>query len=350
MRTYAKKPEVTQDAKSENPAKLGRMLSRQSPDVHYIFHLQRTIGNQAVQQLLQVKTEDLEARSERTCPSCEEVLQREPYEEGAALQLMPTDDPIPQPIYSTLTPAAGGVIQCDTCQQVYGAPGTPDSTTLVTDKEAAKTRVRTNLNSWTPHLLRRLDLEIGNLFSSSQELAWWSNWATALVVDLVGEAIPKPIGVAIKAMASAGEHIVGQSIANARSALVGAADRAVVAYRTSERTEAESRIDDYFDRIRSRTEGECGDYLQFLYYSIEELWPELTPENYGQLGQLATQLLEQVRERQLQDRIQREYEECVRINLERPGGVPTLEEEAQVREQCRQETGYTPGGRPGSPP
>ncbi|NOZ06904.1 MAG: hypothetical protein GXP41_11250 [Chloroflexi bacterium] len=351
-----------QDRPKDRPKVIGGQLQDQGLETELYRNLRGIMGDHSVQgqvcllsdaRFPTVQRQFMTTQIGRVSGNqfLQRVMSQMNGEEGDTSQVASeTNNPIPQPIPSALTPTAGGVIQCDTCPEAYGAPGSSASTRLVTDREAAKTRVRSNLNSWTPHLLRRLDQEIGNLFSSSQELAWWGNWATSLVVDLLDEAIPKPIGTAIKAMASVGEHIVGQSIANARSSLIAAADRAVVAFRTTERTEADNYINGYFERIRTRTDAECGDYLQLLYDTIEVAWPELTSANYGQLGRLATQLLERVRERQLQDRIQREYEECVRINLERPGGVPTLEEEARVREQCRRETGYTPGGRPGSPP
>ena len=60
MRTYAEKSKATRQAKSANPARTSRAFSEQSREVHHILHLQRTIGNQAVQRLLQSKTEDLE--------------------------------------------------------------------------------------------------------------------------------------------------------------------------------------------------------------------------------------------------------------------------------------------------
>jgi len=63
MRMFAQNPKEAKQTKFAKAFKPDRTLYRQSRDVHSILHLQRTIGNQAVQRLLQSKTEDLEASS-----------------------------------------------------------------------------------------------------------------------------------------------------------------------------------------------------------------------------------------------------------------------------------------------
>lgn len=60
MRTFAQKPKTTQQTKTAKSTNSGRSLSVQSRDVHPIFNLQRTIGNHAVQRLLQANPGSLE--------------------------------------------------------------------------------------------------------------------------------------------------------------------------------------------------------------------------------------------------------------------------------------------------
>lgn len=57
MRTFAQKPKATQQTESTKLTKPDRGYSGQSHDVNSILHLQRTIGNQAVQEMLQRHTE-----------------------------------------------------------------------------------------------------------------------------------------------------------------------------------------------------------------------------------------------------------------------------------------------------
>lgn len=57
MRTFAQKPKATQQIKSAKTTIPGRAHFGQSPEVRSILHLQRTIGNQAVQRMLQADTE-----------------------------------------------------------------------------------------------------------------------------------------------------------------------------------------------------------------------------------------------------------------------------------------------------
>ena len=63
MRTFAPKQNAIRAAKSASSAKPGRALAGQSAEVRSILRLQRTIGNQAVQRLLQSNAEEFEAGS-----------------------------------------------------------------------------------------------------------------------------------------------------------------------------------------------------------------------------------------------------------------------------------------------
>jgi hypothetical protein len=66
MRTFTEKPKEPQQGTSAKPTLPSRTHRRQSYAVNSIFHLQRTIGNQAVQRLLEHKAEELKARSATT--------------------------------------------------------------------------------------------------------------------------------------------------------------------------------------------------------------------------------------------------------------------------------------------
>ena len=57
MRTFAQKPKFAQQTKPAKSTKRGWTLSGRSHEVNSILHLQRTIGNQAVQRLLQTNVE-----------------------------------------------------------------------------------------------------------------------------------------------------------------------------------------------------------------------------------------------------------------------------------------------------
>ena len=63
MRTFAQKPKAAQQTKSAKSTHPARVLSGQSREVRSILHSQRTIGNQAVQRMMQAKTEETEADS-----------------------------------------------------------------------------------------------------------------------------------------------------------------------------------------------------------------------------------------------------------------------------------------------
>jgi len=65
MRTFVQKPKATQQTASDKSTKLCRTNFGQSREVNSILHLQRTIGNQAVQRLLPFENENLEAKSIR---------------------------------------------------------------------------------------------------------------------------------------------------------------------------------------------------------------------------------------------------------------------------------------------
>lgn len=66
MRTFAQKPKAPQQGTPAKSAIPGRAHFGQSREVNSIFHLQRTVGNQAVQRLLQANAEELKASSATT--------------------------------------------------------------------------------------------------------------------------------------------------------------------------------------------------------------------------------------------------------------------------------------------
>jgi hypothetical protein len=66
MHTFAHKQKPIQQARSAGSLRLGRTLSGQSRGVSSLLYLQRTLGNQAVQQLLQANAEEFEADSTTT--------------------------------------------------------------------------------------------------------------------------------------------------------------------------------------------------------------------------------------------------------------------------------------------
>ena len=68
MRTFAQKPKAPQQATPAKSTVPGRAHFRQSHEVNSILHLQRTIGNQAVQRLLQANAEELKAGLTGTAP------------------------------------------------------------------------------------------------------------------------------------------------------------------------------------------------------------------------------------------------------------------------------------------
>ncbi len=63
MRTFVHKQKPTQQTKSSKSARSGRAISAQSREVRAILHLQRTIGNHALQRLLQSNAEGRYAES-----------------------------------------------------------------------------------------------------------------------------------------------------------------------------------------------------------------------------------------------------------------------------------------------
>src|SRR5438132_13533122 len=61
MRTFAQKPKTTQQTTPAKSTPTSQAHFGQSREVNSIIHLQRTIGNQAVQRMLQTDAEEPEA-------------------------------------------------------------------------------------------------------------------------------------------------------------------------------------------------------------------------------------------------------------------------------------------------
>lgn len=90
MRTFAEKPKLTQRAKTAIFTKPSRPLSGQSRDVQSILQSQRTIGNQAVQRLLQSNAEKLQTDSTTTASnSFGHDFSRIPVVSSSPVQIQP---------------------------------------------------------------------------------------------------------------------------------------------------------------------------------------------------------------------------------------------------------------------
>ena len=85
MHTFAQKPKATQQATSARSTISGQGHFGQSPEARSILHLQRTIGNQAVQQMLQTDAQKLQ----RACPcggGCPKCQTEQPGREHESFQ------------------------------------------------------------------------------------------------------------------------------------------------------------------------------------------------------------------------------------------------------------------------
>ena len=232
------------------------------------------------------------------------------------------------------------LIQLATCKAYYGDPGAV-TRNLTNDRTVASALLKANLVSWTGYLIDKVKEVANELFSTEQEVAWWGNWAAGLVVDLIDDAIPKPIGTLIKAFASVGEHIAGNSIADARKKLASKGTDAVIIYRTNQKTAANAYIKAHFKKLQGSDE-DCEGKQQALVDHINKEWPFLDTAALPQAKKLAKRLMTEVKKKERLEKAKRSYEECVRMELFRPGGIPSPEEERKAREDCRKRTGYSP--------
>ncbi len=91
MRTFAQKLKETQQTKSAKSTYPTRVLSGQSREVRSILHLQRSIGTQAVQRMMQAKTEETEADSATTkaSPRFAQYFSRVPLYPTARTKIQP---------------------------------------------------------------------------------------------------------------------------------------------------------------------------------------------------------------------------------------------------------------------
>lgn len=81
MHSFAQKPKAAQQTMSAKSTISGRAHFGQSREVNSILHLQRTIGNQAVQRMLQTNAEELTHTLQ--CAASARTLQRQPRDSKA---------------------------------------------------------------------------------------------------------------------------------------------------------------------------------------------------------------------------------------------------------------------------
>lgn len=232
------------------------------------------------------------------------------------------------------------LIQLATCKEYFGAPDTVTNNLTVATM-AAEALVKANLVSWTTYVINKVKEIANELFSTKQEVAWWSNWATSLVVDFVDEAIPKPIGILIKAFANALDKGAAKSIADARKDLVSKGEKAVITYRDNQRKEARAYYRAYYKKLQASDE-DCAGKVRVLQDHINKEWPWMGPESIPEAKKLAKLLMTWVRKKEGLPKAKSNYEACVKAELPRHGGPPSAEKERKIREDCRKRHGYGP--------
>lgn len=91
MRTFARKPKASQPTKSARSVKADQAHSGRSRDVHPILHLQRTIGNQAVQRLPHANVEGFKVGSRSaSSPRFAHDFGRNPVHASGRSSIQPT--------------------------------------------------------------------------------------------------------------------------------------------------------------------------------------------------------------------------------------------------------------------
>ena len=246
-------------------------------------------------------------------------------------------------------PAAAERTKEPSCAKIYGRPGTDEPRVLVSDKEAAITRVRENLDSWTPYLLAKIPEIVNELYSREENVNWFAAFAfkvTGEILKLVKEEL-EPVKILIVALAEAGERMGDKSIEAAKAQMTDQITRKLTQERDGMRDDAELYIKHYFEEARGSNEPGCGGKLQALYLTIENSWPRMTADKLEEAKRLVERIDRQIQIEALRQQLREKFEECMRMELYRPAGVPATQEEAEkeqaeAEDKCRAKTGYAP--------
>jgi hypothetical protein len=222
------------------------------------------------------------------------------------------------------------------CASIYGPPGSPPTHTLVLAQTEMETRAHDNLNSWDPYLLQHIPELDGNLFRSQEELTWWTAFGVKVVAEALEGLVEEllPVKMLLQGLAEIGEHVQERRLEEAKAELVKKVTAKLRGERDALTKDADRYIASSFTKMRGIKMPGCGADLQALKNQVEERWPPMTAEKLEEAETLVTQVMRRVEEEENKLKRTEFFNECMRIELERPGGVPSDEEVAAARKDC----------------
>jgi hypothetical protein len=264
------------------------------------------------------------------------IVQRQATEQGktATQPQRPAKEHSEGPAAESTTTVPRG--KDPSCARIYGPPGTPPTHTLVLAKHAMETRAHENLDSWDPYLLQKIPELVGMLFRREEEITWWAVFGVKVIAE-VAEALEEkllPVKIILQTLAEIGEHLQEQRLEEAKAEMAEKVTARMKSQRDAIKNDADNYIKSSFDTMRGIKEPGCGADLQALEDQVEERWPPMTAEKLEEAKKLVIQAMRSVETEENNLKRKEFFDECMRLELERPGGIPSDAEVAAAQEDC----------------
>jgi Domain of unknown function (DUF4157) len=234
---------------------------------------------------------------------------------------------------STAAPARG---KDPSCASIYGPPGTPPTHTLVLAQTDIENRAHENLDSWDPYLLQHIPELVGMLFRREEEISWFAAFGVKVAAEILEGFEEKllPLKILLQACAELAEHAQERRLEEAKAELAEKVTAKLKGERDAMKKDADGYIASSFTKMRGIKMPGCGADLQALKDQVEERWPPMTGEKLEEAKTLVTRVMRMVEDEENKLKRTEFFNECMRITLERPGGIPSDEEVATARKDC----------------
>jgi hypothetical protein len=234
---------------------------------------------------------------------------------------------------STAVPARG---KDPSCASIYGPPGTPPTHTLVLAQTDIENRAHENLDSWDPYLLQHIPELVGMLFRREEEISWFAAFGIKVAAEILEGLEEKllPLKILLQSCAELAEHVQERRLEDAKAELAEKVTAKLKGERDAMKKDADGYIASSFIKMRSIKMPGCGADLQALKDQVEERWPPMTAEKLEEAKTLVTRVIRMVEDEENKLKRTEFFNECMRIALERPGGIPSDEEVAAAQKDC----------------
>jgi hypothetical protein len=178
------------------------------------------------------------------------------------------------------------------------------------DKKTFDNQLTGNIDSWTPYLINKIGAIINETFNKKEEIGWLGEIGH-LVIETGKELLDVSgiEGEGVKAGLKIGAVFINflidvcgenskisdeDSLESMKIKIADGTEKALVSYQDDKRKEGQKFIDNFFKGQMRTSKDNCAAAISDLTTEVDEKFPRVSVENYGEIKEIAEKLVRKV--------------------------------------------------------